>query len=117
MRPVRQAVVIADQVAMKFERGLDALASFPMIFADPGLNAELALDQVLPGVAFFIEVVVNAEPLIVTSPNTWRQVETKPGALLMIHQQFAKGCKPLICSFKRRRVERRSKLWRAVENG
>jgi hypothetical protein len=47
MRPVRQAVVIADQVAMKFDCGLDALASFPMIFADPGLNAELALNGLI----------------------------------------------------------------------
>jgi len=33
MRPVRQAVVIANQVAMKFDCGLDALASFPTVFA------------------------------------------------------------------------------------
>ena len=63
MRPVRQAVAIANQVAMKFDCGLDALASFPTVFADPGLNAELALDQVLPGVAFFIEVMANAQAL------------------------------------------------------
>jgi hypothetical protein len=43
MRPVRQAIVIADQVTMKFNRSLDTLASFPMIFADPGLNTEPTL--------------------------------------------------------------------------
>jgi hypothetical protein len=43
MPPVRQAIVIADQVTMKFNRSLDTLASFPMIFADPGLNTEPTL--------------------------------------------------------------------------
>jgi hypothetical protein len=54
MRPMRQPVVIADQFTVKFDRSLDRLASFPVILANPGLNSELALDQVLPGMALFI---------------------------------------------------------------
>jgi hypothetical protein len=42
---------------MKLDRGLDALASFPMIFADPRLNTEMALNQILPGVALLIHVI------------------------------------------------------------
>src|SRR5262245_43190486 len=42
MRPVRQSIMIADEFAMKFDRLLDAAASFPTILAEPGLNAELA---------------------------------------------------------------------------
>jgi hypothetical protein len=60
MRPVRQTIVIADQVTMKFNRLLDATASFPTILSEPGLNAELALDQVLPGMAFVIHLVTYA---------------------------------------------------------
>jgi hypothetical protein len=33
MRPVRQTIVIADQVTMKFNRLLDATASFPTILS------------------------------------------------------------------------------------
>src|SRR5262249_48332172 len=33
MRPVRQSLVIADQVTMKFNRPLNATASFPVVFA------------------------------------------------------------------------------------
>src|SRR5262249_8897813 len=64
VRPVRQTGVIADQVTVKLDRGLDALASFPIIFAHPGLNTEMALDQILPGVALLVHVMANAQPLI-----------------------------------------------------
>jgi hypothetical protein len=33
MSPVRQTIVITDQVTMKFDRLLNAAASFPVIFA------------------------------------------------------------------------------------
>src|SRR5262245_59747123 len=36
MRPVRQSIVIRDQFTMKFNRLLDAAASFPTILAEPG---------------------------------------------------------------------------------
>jgi hypothetical protein len=66
MRPVRQSVVVADQVAMKFDRLFNTTASFPVIFAESSLNPELALDQILPGVSLLVHVMANAEPLIVT---------------------------------------------------
>ena len=47
MRPVRQPIMIADQFAMKFNRLLDAAAPFPTILAEPGLNAELALNGLI----------------------------------------------------------------------
>lgn len=42
MRPVRQAVVIADQFAMKFDCRINRLAPFPMILAEPGLLLTLS---------------------------------------------------------------------------
>ena len=60
--------MIADQFAMKFNRLLDAAASFPTILAEPGLNAELALDQILPGMALVIHLVTYAQSLIGADP-------------------------------------------------
>jgi hypothetical protein len=34
-----QPIVVANQLAMKFDRLGDAPAAFPIIFSDPGLNA------------------------------------------------------------------------------
>src|SRR5262245_52977927 len=62
MSPVRQAIVIADQVLMKFDRLLNATASFPVIFAESSLNSELRLDQILPGMPLVVHVVMNAKP-------------------------------------------------------
>src|SRR5262245_19505091 len=68
MRPVRQAIMIADQFAMKFDRLFDGAASFSTILAEPGLNAELAPDQILPGMAFVIHLVTYAQSLIGSDP-------------------------------------------------
>jgi hypothetical protein len=89
MRPVRQAVVIADQVTMKLDRLFNAAASFPVIFAESGLNSELAFYQITPRLPFFIHLVMNAEPLIVPSPTKWRQVEGKSGASSTKNQRVA----------------------------
>jgi hypothetical protein len=60
--------MIADQFAMKFNCLLDVAASFPTILAEPGLNTELALDQILPGMAFIIHLVTYAQSLIGADP-------------------------------------------------
>lgn len=64
MCPMRQPIVIADQVTMKFDRLFNAATSFPVIFAKSSLNSKLTLDQILPGMPFVVHVVTNAEPLI-----------------------------------------------------
>ena len=65
MSEVRQPVMIPDQFPMKFDGGFNHLAAFPMVFAEPGLNAELTLDQVLPRMAFLIHFVMNMQAPIV----------------------------------------------------
>ena len=47
MRPMWQPALIANQFTMKFDGCLDRLASFPVIFTDPGLNAELTLNGLI----------------------------------------------------------------------
>src|SRR5262245_21862312 len=64
MRPMRQTVVIADQVTMKFNRLFNAAASFPVIFTESSLNSELAFYQIAPRLPFLIHLVTSAEPLI-----------------------------------------------------
>ena len=64
MRPVRQAIVISDQVTMKFDGLLNAAASFPVVFAESSLNSKLAFYQILPRMAFLVHVMANAEALI-----------------------------------------------------
>jgi hypothetical protein len=54
MRPVRQPVVVSDQVTMKFNRLLNCLTSLPVILAESSLNSELAFYQILPGMALLI---------------------------------------------------------------
>jgi len=45
---VGQSIVIANQFAMKFNCLLNAVASLPIVFADPSLNSELAFYQIIP---------------------------------------------------------------------
>ena len=66
MRPVRQSVVIADQVAMKFNRLLNATASFPVKFAESSLNAELALNGVITNDKFCLTRLLR---LVLTRPR------------------------------------------------
>lgn len=49
---------------MEFNRLFNRFASLPVVFTEPRLNAELALNQVLPGMAFRIQLVPNAQPPI-----------------------------------------------------
>src|SRR5215475_14957198 len=64
MRPMRQAVVVADQLTVKFLGGFNGLTPLPLIFAEPGFDPEITLDQVLPRMPFGIHVMMDAEPLI-----------------------------------------------------
>jgi hypothetical protein len=61
---VRQTVVIADQITMKFDRLFNAAASFPVIFAESSLNSELTFYQITPRLPSIVHLVTNAEPLI-----------------------------------------------------
>lgn len=54
MRPMRQAIVIADQFAVKVDSGGNRSATFPMVFTNTRLNSKLAFNQVLPRVAFLV---------------------------------------------------------------
>ena len=45
---VGQSIVIANQFAMKFNGLLNAVASLPIVFAEPSLNSEVAFYQILP---------------------------------------------------------------------
>ena len=60
MRPMRQAVVVADELAMKFLSSFNCLTPLPSIFAKSGFDPELTLDQILPGPAFGIHFMMDA---------------------------------------------------------
>src|SRR5262249_43374792 len=68
MRPMRQAVVVADQFAMKFLSCFNRFTPLPSIFAKSGFDPEITLDQILPGVSFGIHFMMDAETLIDTDP-------------------------------------------------
>jgi hypothetical protein len=48
MRPMRQPVVVADKLAVKFLGFFNRFTPLPLIFAEPGFDPEITLDQVLP---------------------------------------------------------------------
>ena len=79
MRSVRQPVVIADQFAMKFNCFIDRFASLPVVLSESSLNTELALNQVLLGMALFIHVVMDAEPFIDADPIVIIELTTVVG--------------------------------------
>src|SRR5262245_45834379 len=70
MRLMRQAVVVADQFAMKFLSCFNRFTPLPSIFAKSGFDPEITLDQILPGVSFGIHFMMDAETLIDTYPIT-----------------------------------------------
>ena len=59
---VRQAVMIADQVAVNINGASDAAAMRPGIFAQSRLNAELTFDQTLPRSSLVVKMMRDAEP-------------------------------------------------------
>ena len=65
---MRQAVVVADQLTVKFLGGFNGLTPLPLIFAEPGFDPEITLDQVLPRMPFGVHVMTDAEPFIDADP-------------------------------------------------
>src|SRR4051794_35430136 len=53
-----------DQLVMELDGFINCAASLPMILAHPGLDAELALDQVLPRMPFLIHLVVDEQAAV-----------------------------------------------------
>jgi hypothetical protein len=68
MRPMRQPVVVADQLAVKFLGFFNRFTPLPLIFAEPGFDPEITLDQVLPRMPFGIHLMKDAESFIDTDP-------------------------------------------------
>jgi hypothetical protein len=68
MRPMRQPVVVADLLTVKFLGFFNRFTPLPLIFAEPGFDPEITLDQVLPRMPFGIHVMMDAEPFIDADP-------------------------------------------------
>src|SRR5262245_43208891 len=79
MRPMRQAVVVADELAMKFLSSFNRFTSLPSIFAKSGFDPEITLDQILPGAPFGIHFMMDAETLIDTRPIVIIELSTVVG--------------------------------------
>ena len=55
------------------------LHRLPMIFAKPGLNPEIALNQILPGLAFVIHLMTDAQSFIDADPIVISELATMIG--------------------------------------
>lgn len=64
MGEVGQLVVILNQLSMDILGLLDGVAALPSVFPHPGLDAELAFDERLPGMPLFIHRVPDVQPVM-----------------------------------------------------